>query len=161
MKNKDRVALGRVVMARREHMMALESLGKGLLGTTLRYDYEVRPEKDYFGDIPSPKIDREMVQLAEHILESKAAHFDASKFKDRYEDALKALVKRKAAGQKIEPAAEPERPSNVVNLMEALRQSLGKGAPAGKSASHANRPTKKRSPRSRSGAKARSRRRAA
>ena len=75
MKDKDRVALARIVMAHREHIMALEPLGKGLLGTTLRYDYEVRDEKDYFADIPSPRIAKEMVQLAAHILDSKAGHF--------------------------------------------------------------------------------------
>ena len=127
MKNKDRVALARVVLGHREHTIALESFEKGILGTTLRYDYEVRPEKDYFSSIPTPKFDKQMVQLAEHILDTKAAHFDPAKFKDRYETALKALVKRKAAGKKIEPPEPPAKPDNVVNLMEALKQSLSHG----------------------------------
>jgi DNA end-binding protein Ku len=124
MRNKDRVALARIVMGHREHVIALEPLGKGILGTTLRYDYEVRSEKESFANIPTPKFDKGMVQLAEHILDTKAAHFDASKFKDRYEAALKALVKRKAAGKKIEVVEAQPKPDKVVNLMEALRQSI-------------------------------------
>ena len=124
MKDKDRVALSRIVIAHREHIMALEPLGKGILGTTLRYDYEVRGEKPYFADVPSPRVSKEMVQLAEHILDTKAGRFDARKFKDQYELALRRLVKRKAAGKKIEAAEPPPARDNVINLMEALRQSI-------------------------------------
>ncbi|MDI4234554.1 Ku protein [Bradyrhizobium sp. Arg237L] len=135
MKDQDRVALARIVLTNREHVMAIEPLGKGLLGTTLRYPYELRDEADYFGDIKTPKITKDMVELAGHILDSKAAHFDPSKFKDDYEDALKALVRRKAAGKPIEAAEPEERPSNVVNLMDALKQSL-KGRSAAKKRGH-------------------------
>jgi Ku protein len=136
MKDKDRVALARIVLAHREHVIALEPFGKGLLGTTLRYDYEVKDEKQFFSGIPSPKISKEMVDLASHILDKKAGHFDARKFKDEYETALKSLVRRKAKGHTIE-APEPEPPaSNVINLMDALRQSVkgsrGRGAKAAK-----------------------------
>ena len=124
MKDQDRVALARIVLTNREHIMAIEPLGKGLLGTTLRYPYELRDENDYFDDIKSPKISKDMVELASHILDSKAAHFDPSKFKDDYETALKTLVKRKAAGKPIKVAEPEERPSNVINLMDALKQSL-------------------------------------
>ena len=124
MQDKERVALGRIVMAHREHIIALEPLGKGLLGTTLRYDYEVRDEKAYFKGIPSARIKKDMVQLAAHILESKAGHFDARKFKDQYENALKKLVRRKASGKKIDFAEPKEDKSNVINLMEALRNSV-------------------------------------
>jgi Ku protein len=127
MKNKDSVALARIVMAHREHIIALEPLDNGILGTTLCYDYEVRSEKEYFADIPLPRISKEMIALAEHILETKATHFDPRQFKDRYEAALKALVKRKVAGKKIDIPEPEEQPSNVVNLMDALRQSLGAG----------------------------------
>jgi DNA end-binding protein Ku len=131
MRNKDRVALARVVLAHREHVIALEPLGKGLLGTTLRYDYEVRPEAEYFSQIPSPKIAKEMVSLAEHILDSKAGHFAPQTFKDRYETALKDLVRRKAAGKTIETPAPPEQAGEAVDLMGALRRSLhGRGATA-------------------------------
>jgi DNA end-binding protein Ku len=150
MKDKDRVALARIVLSNREHVMAIEPLGKGLLGTTLRYPYELREEDEYFDDIKNPKISKDMIELASHILDSKAAHFDPSKFKDEYENALKTLVKRKAAGKPVKVAEREERPDNVVNLMDALRQSL-KGKAAAKRASHAasrtsrrtSRPTKK------------------
>jgi Ku protein len=127
MKDKDRVAIARIVMAHREHIIALEPLGKGLLGTTLRYAYEVRDEKTYFSDIPTPRIAQDMIKLAEHILDTKAAHFDPKKFSDRYETALRKLVKRKASGKKIEEPESEDKPSNVVNLMEALRRSVGGG----------------------------------
>ncbi|MEA2908961.1 MAG: end-binding protein Ku [Bradyrhizobium sp.] len=124
MKNKGRVALARIVLTNREHIIAIEPLGKGLLGITLRYPYEVRDEHEYFDDIPNPKISKDMIELASHILDSKAGHFDPSKFKDEYETALKTLVKRKAAGQPVKAAEPEEKPSNVVSLMDALKQSL-------------------------------------
>jgi DNA end-binding protein Ku len=126
MKRKDKVALARVVLANREHVIALKPLGKGLLGTTLRYPYELRDEDDYFGDIPSLKVSKDMVDLAAHILDTKASKFDPRKFKDKYETALKALVKRKAAGKTIELPEEKEEESNVIDLMDALKQSLGR-----------------------------------
>ena len=127
MKDKDRVALARIVFANREHIMAIEPWGKGLLGTTLRYDYEVRDEKEVFKGIPSPRVPKEMVQLASHILDKKAGHFDPAKFKDEYELALRKLVKRKAAGKAIERTEPAEDRSNVIDLMAALQQSLGRG----------------------------------
>jgi DNA end-binding protein Ku len=135
MKDKDRVALARIVLSNREHVIAIEPLGKGLLGTTLRYPYELRDEDDYFDDIKNPKISKDMIELASHILDSKAAHFDPSKFKDEYENALKTLVKRKAAGKPVKAVEREERPDNVINLMDALRQSL-KGKASAKRASH-------------------------
>lgn len=133
MKDQERVALARIVLTNREHVIAIEPLGKGLLGTTLRYPYELRDEDEFFDSIKSPKITKDMVELAGHILDSKAAHFDPSKFKDEYETALKALVKRKAAGKTIKRPEPEEKPSNVVNLMDALKQSL-KGKSAKKAA---------------------------
>lgn len=129
MKDKDRVALARIVLTNREHIIAIEPLGKGLLGTTLRFPYEVRDEEDYFDDIKSPKISKDMIDLAVHILDSKASHFDPSKFKDEYETALKTLVKRKAAGKPVKVVEKEEKPDNVINLMDALKASLkgGKG----------------------------------
>jgi DNA end-binding protein Ku len=124
MKDKDRVALARIVLTNREHVIAIEPLGKGLLGTTLRYPYELRDENQFFDDIRNPRISKDMVELAGHILDSKAAHFDPSKFKDEYETALKALVKRKAAGKPVKTVEREAKPSNVINLMDALKQSL-------------------------------------
>jgi DNA end-binding protein Ku len=146
MKDKDRVALARIVLSNREHVIAIEPLGKGLLGTTLRYSYELRDEDDYFDDIKNPKISKDMIDLAAHILDSKAAHFDPSKFKDDYENALKTLVKRKAAGKPVKAVEREGRPDNVINLMDALRQSL-KGKAAAKRSSHAASRTSRRTSR--------------
>jgi DNA end-binding protein Ku len=132
MKDQDRVALARIVLTNREHVIAIEPMGKGLVGTTLRYPYELRDAEEYFDDIKNPKISKDMIELATHILDSKAAHFNPSKFKDEYEDALKKLVKRKAAGKPIKAAEPQEKPSNVISLMDALKQSL-KGKAAAKS----------------------------
>jgi DNA end-binding protein Ku len=148
MRDSDRVALARIVLTNREHVIAIEPLGKGLLGTTLRYPYELRDEADYFEDIKNPKISKDMVELASHILDTKAAHFDPGKFKDEYETALKALVKRKAAGKPVKAAEPEEKPDNVINLMDALKQSL-KGKRSAKRTAHSparratHRPAKK------------------
>jgi DNA end-binding protein Ku len=126
------VALGRVVLTRREHVIALEPKGRGLLGLTLRYPYEVRDEASYFEDIPDLKLSKEMLDLATHIVNTKSGHFDPSLFQDRYENALIDLLKKKEAGEKIEPAPEAAAP-RVVNLMDALRASIDtekKKAPA-------------------------------
>jgi DNA end-binding protein Ku len=146
MKDKDRVALARIVLSNREHVLAIEPLGKGLLGTTLRYPYELRDEDQFFDDIKNPKITKDMIELASHILDSKAEHFDPSKFRDEYETALKALVKRKAAGKPVKVVEKEERSDNVINLMDALRQSL-KGKSAAKHASHARSHSPRRSSR--------------
>ena len=129
MKDQQRVALARIVLTNREHIIAIEPLGKGLLGTTLRYAAEVRDEEDYFEDIKSPKNSKDMVDLAVHILDSKASHFDASKFKDEYEDALKALVRSKASGKEVR-IEKKEKSDNVISLMDALQQSLKGGKTA-------------------------------
>jgi DNA end-binding protein Ku len=118
-----------VVLSNREHVIALKPLGKGLLGTTLRYPYELRDEGDYFDDIPSARVSKDMVDLAEHLLDTKASKFNPDKFKDKYESALKALVKRKAAGKTIEAPEEVVEESNVIDLMDALKQSLGRRKP--------------------------------
>lgn len=148
MKDKGRVALARIVLTNREHVLAIEPLGKGLLATTLRYPYELRDATDYFDDIKSPKISKDMIELAGHILDTKAAHFDPSKFKDEYENALKALVRRKASGKTIKVVEREKKPDNVINLMDALKASLkgGSGAKRRTSSSRrapARRPAKK------------------
>lgn len=125
-KEKGLVALGRVVFTSREHIIAIEPRGKGMMGVTLRYPYEVRDEKDYFGDIEDEKVTKEMLDLAAHIVKTKQGHFQPEKFEDRYEEALKDLLKKKAHGDKIE-RVEKDEPSNVINLMDALRQSVKGG----------------------------------
>src|SRR6516165_10473506 len=117
------VALGRVVFTSREHVIALEPRGKGLLGITLRYPYEVRKEDEYFDDIPDEKIPKDMPELASHIVETKSGHFEPEKFEDHYEDALKELLRKKQSGQKIEVPRE-RAPAQVINLMDALRRSV-------------------------------------
>jgi DNA end-binding protein Ku len=118
------VALAKVVFTSREHIIALEARGKGMMGVTLRYPYEVRDEKDYFDEIESEKVPKDMLELATHIVDTKRGKFEPDKFEDRYEDALKSLIKKKQKGEKIERPKE-RGPSNVVDLMEALRQSVG------------------------------------
>jgi DNA end-binding protein Ku len=125
------VALGTVVFTSREHVIALEPRGKGLMGITLRYPYEVRSEKDYFDDIEDEKVPKDMLELASHIVDTKRGEFDPKKFEDRYEDALKELLKKKQKGEKIERSKE-SKPSNVVDLMEALRRSVGAETGGGK-----------------------------
>jgi DNA end-binding protein Ku len=122
-RNEGMVALGRVVFTSREHIIALEPRGKGLLGVTLRYPYEVRKEAEYFDDIEDEKIPKDMLELASHIVETKSGHFEPEKFEDHYEDALKELLRKKQSGQKIEAPRERE-PAKVINLMDALRRSV-------------------------------------
>jgi DNA end-binding protein Ku len=129
MEGKGVTALGRVVMNKRERVIALEPLGKGLLGTTLHYDYEVRKADDYFNDIPDVKIPNEMLKLAEHIVESKAGDFDPTSFVDHYETALVELIRKKQAHEPVKKGTVST-PKNVVNLMEALRRSAANDSSA-------------------------------
>jgi DNA end-binding protein Ku len=117
------VALARVVFTSREHVIALEPRGKGLVGITLRFPYELRDEDDYFSDIPNEKIPKDMLELAAHIVKTKSGHFKPKEFEDHYEEALKELLKKKQAGEKIEAPRE-RAPAKVINLMEALRRSV-------------------------------------
>jgi DNA end-binding protein Ku len=122
-KKEGMVGLGRVVFTSREHVIMLEARGKGLMGMTLRYPYEVRKEEEYFDDLPDQKVAKDMLDLAKHIVDTKAGHFKPEKFEDHYEQALKDLLKRKQEGKPIERPKD-RKPSNVVNLMDALRQSV-------------------------------------
>jgi len=122
--DKGLVGLGRVVLTRREHVVMLEPFDRGLLATTLRYPYEVRESAAYFADIPELKLPAEMRSLAAHIVDSKTIRFDPSQFIDHYETALVELLRAKQAGQVIEPREEPT-PQRVINLMDALRASIG------------------------------------
>src|SRR5262249_24248446 len=121
MRKTSMVGLARVVMHRRERLLMLQPRDKGILATSLRYRNEVRDADNYFDEIPATKVPADMVKLAEHIIEQKESHFDPSKFDDRYEQALNALIKAKRAG-KAPPTAPSPQPSNVINLMDALRR---------------------------------------
>jgi DNA end-binding protein Ku len=133
----DKVALARVVLTSREHVITLEARDKGLMGMLLRYPYDVRDQAEYFDEIQDVKITKDMLDLAKHIVEQKSGHFDPSKFEDHYEAALQDLLNKKQKGQAI-PKASPKRGDNVVDLMAALRASIkgtGKGrAPKAKPA---------------------------
>src|ERR1700689_864505 len=119
----NKVAIGRVVLTNREHIIALEPLDKGLMGTLLRYPYEVRSEKDYFDDIQDVKITKDMLDLAKHIVEQKSGSFEPDQFEDRYEAALIDLTNQKRNGLPIAKAT-PKSSGNVINLMDALKRSL-------------------------------------
>jgi len=124
MRGKSMVALGRVVLARREHPIMLQPFEQGVLAMTLRYPFEVRSEVDYFGDIPEAQLSKDMLQLAEHIVDTKSAEFDPSKFEDRFQSAVVELLKRKQAGLPQKSEAPAVAPSRVINLMDALRRSI-------------------------------------
>jgi DNA end-binding protein Ku len=142
MRSKALVALGRIVLSKRERVIALEPYERGLIGTTLHYPYEVRDAKNYFADIPELTPAPELLALAAQILDSKLAVFDPSAFRDRYEEALMAHLKARQAGMPPQPKQSWAVPRRAVNLMEALRRSIAadkaeaahRPAPARKSA---------------------------
>jgi DNA end-binding protein Ku len=126
----NKVAIGRIVLTNREHIISLEPLDKGLMGTLLRYPYEVRGEQDYFDDIQDVKITKDMLDLARHIVENKSAAFKPDRFEDHYEAALVDLINKKQAGVRIAPKAAPKSGGNVISLMDALKRSLSNDAAA-------------------------------
>lgn len=125
MKKTGRIALGRVVMHTRERLLAIEPRDEGLLAYSLRSHDEVRDPDDAFGDIPHHKADPKMVAIAEKIIEQQAGAFDPTQFTDRYEEALRALIKEKEKGAGRKVTVEEPDDTQVSDLMAALRQSLG------------------------------------
>ena len=130
MRGKDMVALGRVVLSKRERVIMLEPWGKGLIATTLRYPYEIKDAKEYFDDIPDLTVEPEMLKLAEHILHNKATDFDPSQFVDHFEEAVVAMLKKKQAGIVVSRERAVPHPQNVINIVDALRQSIAQEQPA-------------------------------
>lgn len=135
MEAEGKAGVARIVLARRERMVLLEPLGRGILATTLRYPYEMRDEDAVFDAIPAVKVNKEMLDLAAHIIAKKAGPFKPDSFEDRYEKALVALVKSKQDGKPPKTPAQAPKPSNVINLMDALKKSMarekaGRSAPA-------------------------------
>ena len=123
-KSMDKVALATVVLTNREHVIALEARGKGLVGLLLRYPYEIRDASEYFDDIQDVKITKDMLDLAKHIVEQKSGAFEPEKFEDHYEAALVNLINRKRSGERIIDTARPRESGNVISLMDALKRSL-------------------------------------
>jgi DNA end-binding protein Ku len=144
MERSGQIALGRIVMATRERIVALEPRGKGILAYTIRSDAEVRKPDEIFNSISDAAADPAMISIAEKIIEQQEGPFDPSKFVDRYEVALKALIEEKKKGHKPARVAEPE-DTNVIDLMSALRASLaakGKSAPKTEPKAKATKPAK-------------------
>jgi DNA end-binding protein Ku len=137
MRKEDLVGLARVVLYRRERILMLQPRDEGLMATALRYRAEVRKEKNYFSDISDVKVPADMLDLAVHILKSKKTHFDPDEFKDRYVAALTDLIKAKQAGKPVPKGPEPP-PSNVINLMDALKRSLANEKQAAPASAKAN-----------------------
>jgi DNA end-binding protein Ku len=140
MEKSGQIALGRIVMATRERILALEPRGKGILAYTIRSDDEVRNSDEVFGSISDAHADPAMISIAQKIIEQQEGAFDPSRFVDRYEAALRALIEDKKNGHKTAPIAPPD-DSNIIDLMSALRASLGaKGEDGGAGAKSAAKP---------------------
>ena len=121
-----RVGLGQMTHGGKEHLIAVNALGDGLVLYRLRYANEVKAADEFFSDLPRGKLDKEMVDLASELIERKSGDFDPEDYADKYATELKKLIARKAKGERIVAAPEPEpASSNVINLMDALRKSLG------------------------------------
>ncbi len=124
MRRKNKIALSRIVLSSREHLIAMSPRNRGIMVTTLRTADEVRADEAYFADIRDEAPEPELVELAEQLIEKKSAPFDPASFHDRYQDALLELVKAKIKGEEPVIAKAPER-GKVINLMDALKRSVG------------------------------------
>jgi len=142
MEKADRVALGRLVMHQRERLMALEPRERGILAYTLRSKREVRDAEEIFDRIPDAKVNAQMVDIASRIIEQQEGPFDPSQFNDRYEDALRALIKEKEKGHTVKAPEQPKE-AEVIDLMEALKRSLGQGGERRKTPPRAKEASKK------------------
>ncbi|MGZ9097639.1 MAG: non-homologous end joining protein Ku [Micavibrio sp.] len=121
----EKVALGQVVLGNRERIIALKPCGKGLLMETLRYNYEVRSAEDYFEGIEEKyDLDKDQLALAKQLIESKSGDFDPKKFKDLYQEGLLEIINAKLEHRVPELKEESKKPGKVINIMDALRQSL-------------------------------------
>ena len=146
MSAKKKAGLARIVLYRRERPVVIEPLGKGMVLTTLRYDSTVRQPDTVFDEIKTVKLDKEMIDLAQHIIDKKATKFDPSKFDDKYEEALIELIRAKKAGRKAPKAKAAAKPSNVVNLFDALKKSLAADNDESAPAVKATKGAKKKAP---------------
>jgi DNA end-binding protein Ku len=124
MAQEDVVGIGRLVLARRERIIVLQPRGKGMLLTSLRYKYEVRDAVPIFDPIEDVDVPEDMLDLATHIIGRKKGHFDPAEYEDRYEKALVEMLRAKGQGTPVRAPEQAPRPSNVVNLMDALKRSI-------------------------------------
>jgi DNA end-binding protein Ku len=121
--------LARVVLSSRERPLLVEPMASGLRGVTLRFAHEVRPEADYFNELPQMKLPAEMMKLAQHIIRTKSAEFDPSMLEDHYRTALVRILQKKQAKRHAPPPAAAPSRENVINLMDALRRSIPAESP--------------------------------
>lgn len=131
MKAKKVAAVAEALLFRRVRKLMIRPLGNGLIANTLDFDYEVRSAEKAFAGAPTPKIRKDMLDLAGHIIDSLSGKFDPRDFCDRYDNALAELVRAKIEGKPIK-APEPKKQAKVVDLMDALRRSAeasGKAKP--------------------------------
>jgi len=126
MREKGAAAIAHAVLFRRLRPVLIRPHDSGMIATTLNFDYEVRSAEAAFKDIPEIKIEGEMLELAKHIIDTKAGRFDPKTFDDRYETALAELVRAKLEGRKIAPKPKPVETKSG-SLLDALRQSAGQG----------------------------------
>lgn len=141
----NKLGIGQIAMSGREHIVAVGPVEKGLVMEVLRYKDELRPAKPYFSDLPSIKLDEEMVDLARELIARKAAPFAPERFHDSYAEALRALVAQKAKGKRIVAPPSPAAPEGkVVDLLDALRKSLKSGSPPSAAAPKRSRSAHKR-----------------
>lgn len=142
-------AIARTVLFRRMRTVLVRAHGKGIIATTLNFDYEVRSSKEAFSDVKKIKVEDEMLDLAKHIIGTKKGEFDPTKYEDRYEEALSALIKAKAEGKTL-PKPKPIKVSKPNDLLKALRESAGVEKPAAKKPKAANANTGKKATASKS-----------
>jgi DNA end-binding protein Ku len=117
-------AIGRVVLSRADHAVALTARDRGIVMTTLRPPLDMRAEAEILGEIGKGKLDPEMVELASLIMERRAGHFDAARFEDQYQTALRRLVEAKLRGDEIDLPQQQRAPAKIIDLKDVLRRSV-------------------------------------
>lgn len=128
LKTTNKIALGKIAFGGREHIIGVaasdDAEGPGMMAYMMRYAEELRNPKEFFEDIKKVQVDEDQLSLAKELIKRKTGKFDPEKFTDQYEVALKELVEAKIKHLPV-PKDEPEQRGKVVNLMDALRQSIG------------------------------------
>jgi len=127
MRAEKKVGLGQIVVGGRERIAALQPCNKGMMLETLRYDEDLKKAREFFGAIEEVRVDKDQLELARRLIEQKAGAFEPERFKDHYEDAVRELVQRRMKGKRVHIEEEPKKGGEVVDFMDALRRSLGKG----------------------------------